>query len=56
MDVSPVSLTLEFTGGEERLQTLVGLLKPYGIKEVVRSGALAIEKGSLTALKQNAKA
>ena len=56
VDVSPVSLTLEFTGGEERLQTLVGLLKPYGIKEVVRSGALAIEKGSSTALKQNAKA
>lgn len=56
VDVSPTSLTLEFTGGEEKLQTLVGLLKPYGIKEVVRSGALSIEKGSSTALKQNAKA
>ena len=56
VDVSPVSLTLEFIGGEEKLQTLLGLLKPYGIKEVVRSGALAIEKGSATALKQNAKA
>ena len=56
VDVSPTSLTLEFTGGEEKLQTLVGLLKPYGIKEVVRSGALSIEKGSSTTLKQNAKA
>ena len=56
VDVSPVSLTLEFTGGEEKLQTLVGLLKPYGIKEVVRSGALSIEKGPSTTLKQNAKA
>ncbi len=56
VDVSPVSLTLEFIGIEEKLQTLVGLLKPYGIKEVVRSGALAIEKGPSTTLKQNAKA
>lgn len=56
VDVSPVSLTLEFIGIEEKLQTLVGLLKPYGIKEVVRSGTLAIEKGPSTTLKQNAKA
>ena len=56
VDVSPVSLTLEITGSEERLNTLVGLLKPYGIREVVRSGALAVEKGASTALKQNAKA
>jgi acetolactate synthase-1/3 small subunit len=56
VDVSPASLTLEITGSEDRLNTLVGLLKPYGIKEVVRSGALAIEKGASTTLKQNAKA
>lgn len=55
VDVSPSSLTLEITGSEDRLNTLVGLLKPYGIKEVVRSGALAIEKGASTTLKQNAK-
>lgn len=51
-DVAPLSLTLEFIGNEERLKTLLALLKPYGIKEVVRSGALAIEKGAITALKQ----
>lgn len=56
VDVAPASLTLEFTGSEERTQTLLGLVKPYGIKEVVRAGALAIEKGSETTLKQNAKA
>lgn len=56
VDVAPQSLTLEFTGSEERTHTLLGLLKPYGIKEVVRAGALAIEKGSETTLKQNAKA
>lgn len=56
VDVAPASLTLEFTGNEEKLQTLIGLIKPYGIKEIVRAGALAIEKGSDPTLKQNAKA
>ncbi len=56
VDVAPLSLTLEFTGSEERARTLMGLLKPYGIKEVVRAGSLAIEKGSETTLKHNAKA
>lgn len=56
VDVAPTSLTLEFTGDEDRTQTLFGLLKPYGIKEVVRAGALAMEKGSETTLKQSAKA
>jgi acetolactate synthase-1/3 small subunit len=56
VDVAPTSLTLEFTGDEDRTQTLLGLLKPYGIKEVVRAGALAMEKGSETTLKQSAKA
>ena len=55
VDVASVSLTLEFTGSEERSETLLGLLKPYGIKEIVRSGALAIEKGAEPTLKQNAK-
>jgi acetolactate synthase-1/3 small subunit len=56
VDVAPLSLTLQFTGTEEHTETLLGLLKPYGIKEVVRAGALAIEKGAKTTLKQNAKA
>lgn len=56
VDVAPQSLTLQFAGSEDRAQTLLGLLKPYGIKEVVRAGVIAIEKGSETTLKQNAKA
>ncbi len=50
VDVAPQSLTLQFTGSEERAETLLGLLKPYGIKEVVRAGMIAIEKGAVTAL------
>lgn len=56
VDVAAASLTLQFTGNDERLQTLISLLKPYGIKEIVRAGALAIEKGSgITLRKINAK-
>ncbi len=45
VDVSKSTLTLEFTDTAERTETLESLLKPYGIKEVVRTGAIAIEKG-----------
>ena len=37
------------TDSVERTETLISLLKPYGIKEIVRAGALAIEKGSAVA-------
>ncbi|NLJ31342.1 MAG: acetolactate synthase small subunit [Clostridiales bacterium] len=53
VDVSTSSITFRFTDNEERTQTLISLLKPYGIKEIVRAGTLAIEKGSSTAKKQN---
>lgn len=56
VDVASSSLTLQFAGDDERVQTLISLLSPYGIKEIVRAGALAIEKGSNITLKQNAKA
>lgn len=46
VDVSKSTLTLEFTDTAERTETLESLLRPYGIKEVVRTGAIAIEKGA----------
>ena len=42
VDVSKSTLTLEFTDTAEPLESL---LRPYGIKEVVRTGSIAIEKG-----------
>ncbi|MCH5202011.1 MAG: acetolactate synthase small subunit [Oscillospiraceae bacterium] len=44
-DVANSSITLEFSGSQERIDTLVDLLKPYGLKEIVRTGTVAIEKG-----------
>lgn len=53
VDVGTTSLTLRLCDNDERTQTLISLVKPYGIKEIVRAGTLAIEKGATTAKKQN---
>ena len=45
VDVSKTSLTLEFTDTIERTEVFMSLLRPYGIKETVRTGAIAIENG-----------
>ena len=45
IDVAATSLTLECTDTSERTETLISLLHPYGIREIVRTGTVAIEKG-----------
>jgi acetolactate synthase-1/3 small subunit len=44
VDVSPATYTLEITGTHEKLDAVLGLLKVHGILDVVRSGALAIQR------------
>jgi acetolactate synthase-1/3 small subunit len=45
VDVTKTTLTLEFSDTVERTETLEALLRPYGIKEIVRTGIIALEKG-----------
>ncbi|MDE6579053.1 MAG: acetolactate synthase small subunit [Ruminiclostridium sp.] len=45
-DISIDSMTLELSDCESRLENFQELLRPYGIKEVVRTGTIAIQKGS----------
>lgn len=45
IDVTTGSLTLEFADTAARTETLLQLLRPFGFKEIVRAGAIAIEKG-----------
>ncbi|MDG5816682.1 acetolactate synthase small subunit [Chitinispirillales bacterium ANBcel5] len=40
--VTPSSVTFEFSGERERVDDFMTMLKPYGIRDVVRSGAVAI--------------
>lgn len=45
VDVSKNTLTLEITGTEDKVEALQDLLKPYGIKEFVRTGLIALARG-----------
>ena len=46
VDVAPETLTVEATGTAEKLDALLRDLEPYGIKEMVQSGVVAIGRGS----------
>ena len=46
VDVTPTSLTLQSADTAERTATLIDLLHPYGIKEICRTGTIALEKGA----------
>ena len=46
IDVSPDNYTVEITGDEGKINGFLDLLKPLGIKEIVRSGRIAISRGS----------
>ena len=46
IDVSPDNYTVEITGDEGKVKGFLDLLKPLGIKEIVRSGRIAISRGS----------
>ena len=51
VDVSPSSITLQYADTGERTETLISLIKPYGIREIVRTATIAIEKGAATVRK-----
>ena len=45
IDVSNESLTIEATGTEEKLEALLRALEPYGIRETVQPGVVALSRG-----------
>ena len=45
IDVSAQSITVEITGDEEKITALVSMLKPFGIKEMCRTGIIAMARG-----------
>ena len=45
IDVSTESLTIEATGTQEKLEALLKVLEPYGIRETVQSGVVALSRG-----------
>ncbi|MCC6164155.1 MAG: acetolactate synthase small subunit [Acidobacteria bacterium] len=49
IDVSPESLVIEITGNEDKVESLIEVLEPYGILEIARTGRLAMLRGTGTA-------
>ncbi len=46
VDICPESVIIEVTGPESKIESIVGMLKPYGILEMVRTGLVAMVRGS----------
>mgnify|MGYP006266417601 CR=1 FL=1 len=46
IDVSPVSLIVEVTGDTDKIDSLYNLLRRFGIKELSRTGRIALARGS----------
>ena len=51
VDVAPDAVTIEATGTSEKITALLKMLEPYGIREMVQSGMVAVGRGprSITA-------
>ncbi len=46
IDITTTTVTLEISDRTEKLTNLEALIKPYGIKEMVRTGTIAIQRGA----------
>ncbi|ABB14305.1 acetolactate synthase small subunit [Carboxydothermus hydrogenoformans] len=48
VDIGPKTLTIEATGDEDKIEAIENALRPFGIKELVRTGKIALLRGSRT--------
>ena len=46
VDVAPDAVTIEATGDADKLDALLRVLEPFGIRELVQSGMVAVGRGS----------
>lgn len=46
IDISKDSLTIQITGESEKIGAFIELMKPYGIKELARTGTTAFPRGT----------
>ncbi len=47
VDLSPATVVVEMTGSQERVDGLIEVLQPFGIAEIVRTGAVAMVRGGV---------
>jgi len=46
VDVSQETLMVEITGGSDKIDAFIDLIKPFGVKELARTGITALSRGS----------
>jgi acetolactate synthase I/III small subunit len=46
LDIDQETVTLEVTGSADKIEKLVTMLQPYGIREVARTGCVAMTRGA----------
>jgi acetolactate synthase I/III small subunit len=50
VDVASESLTIEVTGDEDKIESMLKLLHGFGIKEIARTGRVAMVRGNISAM------
>ena len=45
IDVAPDTLTIEATGNRGKIEALLRVLEPFGIRELVQSGVVSLSRG-----------
>ena len=46
IDVSKDSLLIEITGHEQKIESMIELMQPYGIRDLARTGVIAVPRGT----------
>ncbi len=49
VDVGPEQIMVEISGQEKKIESFIELVRPYGIRELARTGRIALVRGSLPA-------
>ncbi|MPQ42312.1 acetolactate synthase small subunit [Clostridium tarantellae] len=47
VDISKETMTIELTGDESKVNALISLVNEFGIKEIARTGIIALERGDI---------
>ena len=55
VDVTPEAVTIEVTGNPDKISDFLRVLEPFGIREIVQSGVVAIGRGSRSVTERTAR-
>ena len=55
VDVASESLTIEITGDEDKIDSMLKLLRGFGIKEIARTGRIAMVRGNIGSVTDEGK-